>query len=105
VVVKPDAYLRLETEAFDEHWFIEVDRSTEAPSTLGRKCDVYRAYWASGTEQSRHGLFPQILWTVPSERRYQVVVDVCARQPADSWGLHRVTLFDDAVDLIAGAMP
>jgi hypothetical protein len=37
VVVKPDAYLRLETEAFDEHWFIEVDRSTETPSTLGRK--------------------------------------------------------------------
>jgi len=104
-VVKPDAYVRIGNSGFLESWYLEVDRATESPSTLAYKADTYRAYYASGIEQHRHGLFPRILWCVPHERRYQVVVDVCGRQPSDAWALHQVTLTSDAVGLMSGATP
>lgn len=104
-IVKPDAYVRLGNGAFLDSWFIEVDRGTESSSTLGHKADAYRAYYASGIEQRRHQVFPRVLWLVPHERRYQVVVDVCGRQPADAWALHQVTLTSDAVGLMSGGTP
>jgi hypothetical protein len=104
-VVKPDAYVRIGNGGFLESWYLEVDRATESPSTLARKADVYRAYYASGIEQRRRGVFPRVLWCVPHERRYQMVVDVCGRQPAEAWALHQVTLTSDAVGLMSGATP
>jgi len=104
-VAKPDAYVRLGVGGFLDSWFLEIDRATESASTLARKADIYRAYYASGVEQKRHGVFPRVLWCVPHERRYQVVVDVCSRQPADAWALHQVTLTSDAVGLMSGATP
>jgi len=101
-IVKPDAYVRIGSGGYEDSYFIEVDRGSEAPSTLARKADTYRAYYASGLEQHRHNLFPRVLWTVPNERRHQTLVDVCSRQPADSWQLHQVTLFAGAVGLMAG---
>jgi len=102
-VVKPDAYVRLGSGEFEDSWFVEVDRGTESPSTLVTKLDTYRAYWSSGKEQARRGVFPRVLWLVPNQRRLKVVVDLCARQPAESWRLHQVTLSDDAVGLMTGA--
>ena len=99
---KPDAYVRLANGEFEDSFFIEVDRSTESVTTLTRKLDAYRRYWSSGIEQAKHGVFPRVLWLVPDERRHQVVVDACHRQPADSWQLHLVTLYDDAADLMIG---
>jgi len=104
-VVKPDAFVRLASGGYEDAYFVEVDRGSEAPSTLARKADTYRAYYASGLEQRRHGVFPRVLWTVPNERRHQTVVDVCSRQPAESWQLHQVTLFAGAVGLMTGGTP
>jgi hypothetical protein len=101
-ICKPDAYVRLANGAFEDSFFIEVDRSTENISTLTRKLDAYRRYWSSGIEQAKHGVFPRVLWLVPNERRHQVVVDACNRQPADAWQLHQVTLYDDAIGLMVG---
>lgn len=99
---KPDAYVRLAIGAFEDSWFIEVDRSTESASTLARKLDAYRRYWSSGMEQAKVGVFPRVLWLVPDERRHQIVVDTCSRQPSEAWKLHQVTVYDDAVDLMIG---
>jgi hypothetical protein len=101
-ILKPDAFVRLGNGAFLDAFWLELDRATESPQTLARKADMYRAYYASGVEQRRHGVFPRVLWCVPHERRYQVVVDVCGRQPADAWALHQVTLTNDAVNLMTG---
>jgi hypothetical protein len=104
VTLKPDAALRLRVGPHDDHWFIEVDCGTESPLTLARKCDLYRAYWSSGQEQARHGVFPRVLFTVPTPARHAVVVDVLGRQPAEAWPLFTVCLFDEAVErLRAGA--
>ncbi len=102
VTCKPDAYLRLGIGAYEDSWFLEIDLASEGPTTLTRKLDAYRRYWASGLEQARRGVFPRVLWLVPNLRRHQVVVDACGRQPAESWQLHQLTLYDDAVGLITG---
>jgi hypothetical protein len=99
---KPDAYVRLAIGAFDDSWFVEVDRSTESATTLDRKLGAYRRYWSSGIEQAKVGIFPRVLWLVPDERRHQVVSDACNRQPAEAWQLHQVTIYDDAVNLMIG---
>ena len=103
--VKPDAYVRIGNGEYLDSYFIEYDRGSESASTLTRKADVYRAYYASGVEQRRTGVFPKVLWCVPHERRFQTLVDVCSAQPAEAWRLHQVTLTSDAVGLMSGGTP
>lgn len=100
-VLKPDAYLRLALPGFEDSWFVEVDLGTEAPSTLDRKFDAHRRYWLSGRE-AKHGVHPCVLWLMPDERRYSVVVDAAGRQPAESWKLHRTALYEDAMAVFTG---
>jgi hypothetical protein len=81
-----------------------VDRGTEATTTIARKCELYRRYWQTGTEQARTGVFPRVLWLAPDERRQEQLVEVCGRQPAEAWRLFSVARFDLAVDrLLQGA--
>jgi hypothetical protein len=96
-VLKPDAFVRLGVGGFEDHWFIEVDRATEAPATIDAKLTAYRRYWSSGREQAKSGLFPRVLWLVPDERRQQVLIDACGRQPSESWALFMVARQADAV--------
>jgi len=100
---KPDLFVRLGNGEFEDNYFVEVDLGSETPVTLDRKLDTYRRYWSSGIEQSRRGIFPGVVWLVPDLRRHQVVVDACARQPAESWRLFTATLFEDGVGLMTGA--
>jgi hypothetical protein len=79
---------------------VEIDRDTEPTTTLARKCDTYRRYWQSGTEQARSGVFPRVLFLVPDEPRYAALVEVFGRQPAEAWPLFVVALADDAVGRI-----
>lgn len=99
--VKPDAFVRLAIGAYERGVFVEIDRATEATSTLARKLAAYRRYWEAGREQGRRGYFPQVVFSVPSEERKAALVEVCARQPSESWPLFRVVL---AGDLIAALL-
>jgi hypothetical protein len=97
VTLKPDAYAVLLVDGYEDHWFIEIDLSTEAAPTVARKCGVYRSYWQSGAEQARVGVFPRVLWLVPDERRADVLRGVVRRQPGEAAGLFDVALADDVV--------
>ena len=98
--VKPDASAELGIgTAYIDSYFIEIDRATQSSAVLAQKCVSYRQYAASGREQERTGVFPEVVFLVPDERRKALVVDVLAKQPADSWKLFRVGLFDEAVEL------
>lgn len=102
--LKPDAAVRLGTGPYEDHWFIEVDRGTEAPATIERKANVYRSYWSSGREQAALGVFPRVLWLVPDQPRVELLTDVLRRPSADDWQLHTVARFADAMGrLAAGA--
>jgi len=69
VQLKPDLALVTHSHGFEDRWFIEVDRDTEPPSRILTKCRSYEQYRATGIEQDTHGVFPAVLWVVPSGRR------------------------------------
>ena len=105
-VLKPDARVHVLVGGFEDRWFVEVDRGTEATTTVARTCDRYRQYWASGQEQAIAGVFPRVLWLVPDEHRREQLLDVVGRQPADAGVLFAVGLFDAAIQRISeGAAP
>lgn len=69
-ILKPDLYARLSGPDFDDHWYIEVDLGTESVVPVLRdKCAAYAAYRAIGRAQAEHGVFPRVLWIVPTQRR------------------------------------
>ncbi len=89
-VLKPDAYVVTTTTEFEDHWFVEVDRATESTTTILRKAAVYERYHHTGIEQEHHGLFPRVLWVVPTERRKSQLVDALGLRSADQWRLHQI---------------
>jgi hypothetical protein len=100
-VLKPDAHLIVRLGEFEDQWYVEADRGSESTTTLARKCEQYRRYWQTGTEQARTGIFPRVLFLVPDAKRHDVLVNVFGRQPEAVWPLFTVALFDDAVSRIA----
>ncbi|WP_246063885.1 replication-relaxation family protein [Blastococcus colisei] len=76
-VLKPDLFAVTATENYENHWFIEVDRGTEGIPTLVRQCQAYARYRASDQEQAESGLFPRVIWLLPTEirrRRFQAAL-------------------------------
>jgi len=67
--LKPDLYAVTSDGEYEDLWFFEIDLATEAPSRVVSKCEQYQAYYCSGTEQARHGIFPKVVWIVPSAKR------------------------------------
>jgi hypothetical protein len=67
--LKPDLRLVTATSAEEIHHFIEVDMATEHLPVIVRQCQAYQAFRASGRYQAAHGLFPAVLWVVPTEPR------------------------------------
>jgi len=102
VFLKPDALVRLGTDEFTEHAFVEVDCGTESTVALSRKFDRYRLYWASGAEQRRRGVFPRVLWLVTNHQRYDQMVEVAGRQPEAAWRLFRVSEYAEAMRALVG---
>jgi hypothetical protein len=102
MILKPDAFVRIGSDAFEELWFVEVDRGTQSTEALQRKFRLYRQYWSSGREQVLWGnVFPRVLWLAPSSARLRQLIDLAGAQPPESWQLFTVRLFDDAVRVFA----
>ncbi|MGW6571402.1 replication-relaxation family protein [Streptomyces sp. NPDC054945] len=102
-VAKPDALVRLVANGLELSWFVEIDRGTEGQRHIADKCDAYRRFELSGVEQQRFGIFPGVVFIVPTEPRRQVVQRVIDRQTAAARGLFAVTT--EAVMLTALASP
>ena len=101
--LKPDAFVRIGSGEFEELWFLEVDCATHGRVALDTKFRSYRSYWATEREQARWGgVFPRVLWLVPTVPRLRQLLDLAASQPAESWKLFTARLFDDALDVMTG---
>ena len=98
--LKPDAFCGLAVGEFEQVHFIEVDRATESLPAVKRKLDLYSRYWKTGREQSRLGLFPQVLFVCPDSRRRASLEDLFGRR-ADS-ALFAAVERDDALDALTG---
>lgn len=105
MVLKPDAYVEVALGDYLDSYFIEVDCGTESPSTLARKFTAFGRYWQTGNEQRSDGVFPQVLWLAPTEKRRQVIAAVAAHQPAATRELHRAAVYDQAMAVFRGQPP
>jgi hypothetical protein len=101
-LLKPDAYLRLGLGAYEDSFFIEVDLGSESRSVIARKLRAYLDYFHTGTEQAERGVFPRVLLLTNSEARRVVLVEVCARLPAEAWGLFTVSTLDKTLEVLTG---
>ena len=67
--LKPDLYAVTSDGEYEDSWFFELDLATEAPSRIVSKCEQYQDYYRAGIEQSDNGVFPMVVWIVPSPKR------------------------------------
>lgn len=101
-VLRPDLYAVTGSGEFEDCWFVEIDRGTESPLALRRKCRAYEAYWRSGREQEAHGAFPLVVWAASDERRAQQLQQVIGGTRGLKRDLFRVTTAPKVVELLAG---
>jgi hypothetical protein len=98
--LKPDAYVRVGIGDFERSAFVEVDMASESLSTIQRKCRTFIAYWRTGLEQQRHGVFPLVLWLVPDEQRRTRLNEAISGLAADAQTLFTVALHSDGPNLL-----
>ena len=88
--LKPDAELRLQCDIFEDRWWLEVDRATEHRTAIRRKLDAYIAYYRSGREQRKHGIFPLTAWLTTTDERARVLHELIDELPHAERMLFRV---------------
>jgi hypothetical protein len=101
-IVRPDLYVVTRHGEFEDCWFFEIDRGTESPAAIGRKCRAYQAYWRTGREQDQREVFPLVLWVTPKEGRAQRIEKVISGTRNLKQDLFRVTTAERFVQAIAG---
>lgn len=98
--LKPDLRLTLRAAATDLHWFVEVDRGTEHRGPLTHKITSYVAAWRDRGEQTRAGVFPRVLWIVPTQARAALLQDLWTATPGVPGGMMAPALRTAAIDAL-----
>lgn len=80
-ILKPDLMVTVSSDAYDDHWYVEVDLGTESLPVLLRKCRAYEAYRRSGRAQDEHGVFPRVLWLLTTPERAAALTAAIAGEP------------------------
>jgi hypothetical protein len=102
--LKPDLAVVTTVDGFEDHWFIEIDRATEPPNRIVKKCLQYQEYRRSEREQARHGVFPAVVWVVPNARRLSQLRGRVGSDVANKDRLFSVVTADELSALVvAGA--
>lgn len=102
VRLKPDLAAVTETASFEDHWFFEIDLATEPPSRIIQKCLQYQEYQRTGTEQRRLGLFPAVIWIVPTITRRDTLTRRLETELNITDGLFTIITLDQLDDLLTG---
>jgi hypothetical protein len=68
-ILKPDMFAVTVLDKYEYFWFIEMDLATESPCTVVDKCKRYACYHTTGKAQKQYGVFPMVVWLVPSAAR------------------------------------
>jgi hypothetical protein len=105
LTLKPDARVILGLDggakdgAEESHAWLEVDCGTEGRRTLEHKCRAYISAYHAGTGRE---VFPRVVWVATTARRAELLVEVCAGLPAETWKLFAVTTPECLLDLLTG---
>lgn len=97
LVLKPDLFVCLGADGYEDRWFIEVDLATEARGTLVAKAKRYVAHLRSGHEQASSGVYPRVLWITPDTRRLEQIGDALGALPAEHRRLFAFVTFENAI--------
>ena len=100
-MLKPDLFLRIGAGALEDRWWVEVDMATESQATITTKAKRYVAYFRSGEEQSRHGIFPRTIWAVPDRRRSEQVAETLGHLPTAAARLFVIWPYDEVIGRLA----
>lgn len=100
--LQPDLFALISQPRFVDRWYIEVDLGTESIPTLLGKCAIYEDYRQSGIEQSAAGIFPLVIWQLPSTKRIDALAAAIARSTHLLPELFRFTLPDGLVSVMTG---
>jgi hypothetical protein len=96
--VKPDALVRLGAGEYETRAWLEVDCGTEGRGALTRKCRAYLTAYRAGVVAD---VFPKIVWVTTTEKRVELLGEVCGSLPAEAWKLFVVTTPDRMLDVLA----
>ncbi|WP_280407083.1 replication-relaxation family protein [Nocardia brasiliensis] len=99
-VLKPDLHAITATADFEHHWMIEADRNKEHEPHLLRKLTAYHRYFNSGRYQAEHGLFPSVLWVVPSQDRADQLAGLIESDEALPHELFEICTFVEFIDFV-----
>jgi len=102
MVLRPDAFVRLEVGEYEERAWLEIDCATEGRRALARKCRAYLAAYQAGVEPQ---VFPRVVWVTTTARRVELLSEVCASLPAEAWELFAVTTHEQLLGLLTGTLP
>lgn len=80
-ILKPDLMVTVSSDAYDDHWYLEIDLGSESLPVLLRKCRAYEDYRRTGRAQAEHGIFPRVLWVLPTPSRASRLQVAIAAEP------------------------
>jgi hypothetical protein len=80
-ILKPDLMVTLSGDAYDDHWYLEIDLGTESLPVLLRKARAYEDYRRTGRAQAEHGVFPRVLWVLSTPVRVARLPAAIAAEP------------------------
>jgi hypothetical protein len=104
VMLKPDLYAVLADETLEAHSFVEIDRDTEHLPAIVKKCRLYQQYRQTGAEQQTVGLFPTVLWVVPTANRAAQLRAAIHSDRSIDRDLFTVCQADEAVDALSTSL-
>ena len=98
-VLRPDLAVTITSPAYEDRYFVEVDRATENPGRVIATCWRYQEHQAQASDG---GVFPLVVWLVPGDRRRHRLERAIAHSTGLLRELFRVIRLDQLPTLIHG---
>lgn len=97
-ILKPDLMVTISSDDYDDHWYVEIDLGTESLPVLLRKSAAYEEYRRTGRAQAEHGVFPRVLWVLPTRARVARLRAAIAAEPGLPDRLFTCIIAEDLID-------
>ena len=101
---KTRCLLELVNHDYEDHYFLEIDRSTESLARIVNTCKKYIEYYRSGIEQRQKEVFPYVLWVVPDDKRKLAISKAIQKELYNFWELFTVITLEEYPDYIKGGI-
>ena len=101
-VLRPDLAVTVTSPVYEDRYLVEVDRATENPGRVIATCWRYQEHQAASSQASDGGVFPLVVWLVPTDRRRHRLERAIAHSTGLLRELFRVIRLDQLPALIHG---